>query len=206
MLIRTMNFLASSSPSFTAMGSFDHQAPYEDPIPVTSCLDIENTTASRILPISSSHHHLLSPQPVRRRRRASPSPDIPSDPVIGQVTRLGKFKCLHAGCDDLTFGRQADFKRHYENVHAPRKLEYFCPTEGCSRSKKPANGKSKGRSFNNRKDKMEEHVRTVHHKEGKKRKQIEAVEDDDEENSLSEKVKDKRTRVSASVVPTEDNA
>lgn len=154
----------------------------------------EISATSRLPQAPLLHPPLLCQQPFRRRR-ALTSSDAPSDPVIGQVTRLGKFKCLVSGCDDLTFGRQADFKRHYENVHTPRKIEYFCPEEGCSRSRRPANGKSKGRSFNSRRDKMEEHVRTVHPKEMKKRKTFEGLENEADNNSLDEKVTEKRPRI-----------
>ena len=55
---------------------------------------------------------------------------------------------------------------------------------GCERSRKPSK-KSKGRSFKGRKDKMEEHVQTVHHKLSKKRGRSSEtdVEDDDEEET-----------------------
>ncbi|CAO2654362.1 Nn.00g110950.m01.CDS01 [Neocucurbitaria sp. VM-36] len=190
-------FLAPFSPDFRPqLGSVGLPTPRESSILASSYSEIENVAASQ-MPLVSSNHDALPPsqQLVRRRRRSSLSPDGASDPVIGQVTRLGKFRCLDSGCDDLTFGRQADFKRHYENVHAPRKIEYFCPEEGCSRSRNPANGKSKGRSFNSRKDKMEEHVRTVHQKECKKRKQVQEVQEEDEGDSLDERIRAKRPRI-----------
>lgn len=153
--------------------------------PAPSHSDGDTVVTSQLPPVPLAHNTLHPHQQlVRRRRRSSPSPDIVSDPIIGQVTRSGKFRCLDPGCDDLTFGRQADFKRHFENVHAPRKMEYFCPEEGCARSRSPANGKSKGRSFNGRKDKMEEHVRNVH----KKRKLVKEIQEENEEESLDEKI------------------
>jgi hypothetical protein len=124
--------------------------------------------------------------PPRRRRRPSPSrsPSASTDPIIGQVTLAGKFTCLDPACanDDLTFGRQADFKRHYENLHAGRSVEYFCPEAGCLRSRNASGGK-KGRSFKGRKDKMKEHLRTVHGKGGKDvmRKRVRVCETDDED-------------------------
>jgi hypothetical protein len=134
----------------------------------------------------------LSPAPVeqqkRRRRQHTPPSDSESERVTGHVLASGKFKCSDPGCSDLRFGRQADFKRHHINVHVPKKIEYFCTVQGCDRSKKPAK-KSKGRSFGTRKDKMEEHVRTVHFKESKKRKrdasdtEDEEDEDEDEEDT-----------------------
>jgi len=121
-------------------------------------------------PASSRSPHTLLPRRRRLRQPSDSSNDI-SDPVIGQVTSLGKFKCLDTGCLDLKFGRQADFRRHWENVHAPRKIEFFCPVDGCHRSKRPNTGKkSKGRSFGAREDKMREHVKTVHEKRGKRKR------------------------------------
>jgi hypothetical protein len=87
----------------------------------------------------------------------------------------GKFKCLKAVClnngENMTFNRHADFKRHYDNMHAGRCIEHFCPESGCPRSRNPEGGK-KGRGFKGRKDKMNEHCKAVHHKESKKRKKI----------------------------------
>jgi hypothetical protein len=82
--------------------------------------------------------------------------------------------CLNDS-DDMTFNRHADFKRHYENMHAGRCIEFFCPEAGCPRSRNPGGGK-KGRGFKGRKDKMNEHRKAVHHKESKKRKKV--FEDD----------------------------
>jgi hypothetical protein len=60
------------------------------------------------------------------RRRPDRSPgSYHSNQVIGQVTVAGKFRCLGHSCTDLTFGRQADFRRHYENNHAPRSMGFL---------------------------------------------------------------------------------
>lgn len=91
------------------------------------------------------------------------------------MTLSGKVKCLDRECADLIFGRPADFKRHYNNVHLRTRIEIFCRYDGCSRSRRPANGK-KGKSFQNRKDKMEEHMRNMH--EGKKRRREDDVEEE----------------------------
>jgi hypothetical protein len=58
-------------------------------------------------------------------------------------------------------------------------MEYYCPQEGCLRSRNASGGK-KGRSFKGRKDKMREHLTTVHGKEGKaaKRKRSRLSETD----------------------------
>lgn len=108
--------------------------------------------------------------PKKRRRSSNLSTDDQADPVIGHVTLSGKFKCLSTNCDDVSFGRQADFRRHYEHNHVAQRVEYYCIVDGCQRSRKPF-GKSKGRGFGAREDKMKEHVRTVHG-QGKKNNKI----------------------------------
>lgn len=111
-------------------------------------------------------------------RPAQVAPEDFTDPTIGEVTRSGKFKCLDPSCNDITFGRQADFKRHYENVHASKKIEYFCPQVGCDRSKHPTGG-NKGRSFKGRKDKMDEHMRTVHQRKAIEKRRPESPSDEE---------------------------
>jgi len=130
-----------------------------------------------------------------------------ADPVIGQVTLSGKFKCLQDGCHDdesLTFNRLADFKRHYDNAHLGASIEYFCPQDGCPRSRNPGGGKCKGRSFKGRKDKMNEHLKTAHQKEKRKRKKYENSDDKEknssfQERSPSKKVKSRRQVIDAQV-------
>jgi hypothetical protein len=132
--------------------------------------------------LSSSHqpHPSLLPSSSRKRRR-HPSHEVDhSDPIVGLVTASGKFRCSNSDCSDLSFGRQADFRRHYEHQHALRKVLYFCPVNGCSRSNGGGTGR-KGKSFGTREDKMREHVRTVHEKKGKKMKLGVEVEDEDDE-------------------------
>lgn len=63
-------------------------------------------------------------------------------------------------------------------MHARRMTEYFCPERGCHRSRNPGDGK-KGRSFKSRRDKMKEHVQTVHLKEERKRKRVVGSEERD---------------------------
>jgi hypothetical protein len=141
--------------------------------------------------VQGSPSHLPSPSllaPKGHYRRSSFSVDDESDPVIGHVTSNGKFGCLDPNCSDVSFGRHADFRRHYDHVHASKKIEFFCVVDGCPRSKKPV-GKSKGRSFGAREDKMKEHVRTVHETHRKRKRdtknatteQEEVVKDEAEE-------------------------
>ncbi|KAJ4383166.1 hypothetical protein N0V86_001208 [Didymella sp. IMI 355093] len=124
-------------------------------------------------------------QTKRRPRKPTPPSDSESERITGHVLASGKFQCSDPQCEDLRFGRQADFRRHYTNVHADRILEYFCPVAGCERSKKPSK-KSKGRSFNGRKDKMQEHVETVHHKLNKKRRRSPSAQLDEEDDDTEE--------------------
>ncbi|KAF3035111.1 hypothetical protein E8E12_004764 [Didymella heteroderae] len=124
-------------------------------------------------------------QGTRRRRKQTPPSDSESERITGHVLASGKFQCSGPQCEDLRFGRQADFRRHYTNVHADQIIEYFCPVAGCERSRKPAK-KSKGRSFNGRKDKMQEHVEIVHHKLNKKRRRSPSAEFDEEDDDTKE--------------------
>jgi hypothetical protein len=138
--------------------------------PRTSTLPIVCLPVSSQVYRSPSHPPLSPLLPVQKRRRRRPelSLDEYADPIIGHVTSSGKFKCFDANCSDITFGRQADFRRHYDHTHISKKVEYFCTVDGCTRSRKPE-GKSKGRSFGAREDKMREHVRTVHRSGKRKR-------------------------------------
>lgn len=154
--------------------------------------------ARRRIDLSTPVTTLPSPpiveQGKRRRRKQTPLSDSESEKITGHVLASGRFKCSDSQCEDLRFGRQADFRRHYTNVHAHQVIEYFCPIAGCERSREPSK-KSKGRSFNGRKDKMQEHVETVHHKL-RKRKRSSSVEvgeeDDDTEEAEQPQAKTQR--------------
>ncbi|KAF2819657.1 hypothetical protein CC86DRAFT_132716, partial [Ophiobolus disseminans] len=149
-------------------GSFGQARLHEGSLSISP--DTSPTTLSFIPPTSPPTASRSPPTlPTKRRRRPSnlQSTSAP-DPVIGQVTLGGRFKCLDATCAELIFGRQADFRRHWDNVHASCRMEFFCSVDGCGRSKRPHN-KSKGRSFGIREDKMREHVKTVHDKAKRKR-------------------------------------
>ncbi|RYF32331.1 MAG: ankyrin repeat domain-containing protein, partial [Cytophagaceae bacterium] len=90
-------------------------------------------------------------------------PDLPNN-AMGIVTKTGMFLCLNGKCSDLRFARQADFRRHWENVHNVEHIEYYCTVQGCPRSRRPV-GSSRGKSFGAREDKMKEHMRTVHRRQ-----------------------------------------
>jgi hypothetical protein len=138
------------------------------------------------VPMPSSRHRSPScsppspfrSAPKRRRRRSGHSADSEAEVIIGHLTASAKFKCSFSSCRDLSYGRQADLRRHYDHQHADKRLEFFCTFDGCTRSKNPT-GRSKGKSFGSREDKMREHYRNVHDK-SMKRKRC-AVANDDEE-------------------------
>ena len=79
-----------------------------------------------------------------------------SNTVIGTFRHNGKFKCIEPRCARKTFNRQAELRRHYDTIHAPRKPEYWCRVATCPRSR--ANG---GYPFP-RRDKLRDHMRKVH--------------------------------------------
>jgi hypothetical protein len=159
------------------------------PLPYSTALSDPQTQASRRADLPTEAATSPAPptaeQGKRRRRKQTPSSDSELEKITGHVLASGKFQCSDTQCEDLRFGRQADFRRHYINVHADKIIEYFCPIAGCERSRKPSK-KSKGRSFNGRKDKMREHVETVHHELNRKRKRSSSVEVDEEDDDTEE--------------------
>jgi hypothetical protein len=76
---------------------------------------------------------------------------------IGSVLDDGRFMCDDEKCAGLTFGRQAELRRHYTTLHAINKPEFWCHVSLCPRSKSVG-----GEAFH-RKDKLMAHVRTMHH-------------------------------------------
>ena len=60
----------------------------------------------------------------------------------------------------MNFGRLADLRRHFKATHVQNRSDYYCSQDGCQRSYN-YNG-NPGRGFGTRKDKCEEHIRTVH--------------------------------------------
>jgi hypothetical protein len=105
------------------------------------------------------------PAPQHRRRGRTLARTDRSEETIGFVlVDKKKFKCSNSNpdCKELTFGRLADLRRHFEQNHSTGGEEYYCHYSGCSRSHAPTGGR--GRSFGSRKDKRDEHERNVHHK------------------------------------------
>ncbi|KAH8701331.1 hypothetical protein GQ44DRAFT_785153 [Phaeosphaeriaceae sp. PMI808] len=117
--------------------SHTQNLPYDEILPPSSSSRTSTSTTTYIPPPTPPHHispnHSPTPPtlaPKRRRRPTPPTPLSPPSPIIGNVTSSGKFCCVSSECADITFGRQADFRRHYDNVHAVKKKEYFCNVDG----------------------------------------------------------------------------
>ncbi|KAF2108308.1 hypothetical protein BDV96DRAFT_263020 [Lophiotrema nucula] len=116
-------------------------------------------------PRKRQHRSPSSPSPSPSPS-SSPDPSSAESPIIGHVLANKRFKCSSPSCTTLTFNRQADLRRHYENRHATRSRveECYCPVKGCGRSYEV--GGKRGRSFGMRRDKRDEHLRTVHGRMG----------------------------------------
>ncbi|KAF2687649.1 hypothetical protein K458DRAFT_238101, partial [Lentithecium fluviatile CBS 122367] len=82
------------------------------------------------------------------------------EPIGHVLADKSKFKCSKPDCKELTFGRLADLRRHFDQNHSVQREEYFCRQSGCTRSHNPTGGR--GRSFGARKDKRDEHERNRH--------------------------------------------
>ncbi|KAF2269109.1 hypothetical protein CC78DRAFT_303492 [Lojkania enalia] len=104
--------------------------------------------------------------PATPRPPQAPSSPLPPsrsrgpkrEAVIGHVLYNKKFKCARDSCSDITFARQADLRRHFDHTHAPNRKLHYCYYEGCQRAQ---GGRNTGFK---RKDKRDEHMRSVHKK------------------------------------------
>lgn len=76
--------------------------------------------------------------------------------TIGSVLSNGKLLCAAKGCEGLTFGRQAELRRHHTTLHAAIKPNFWCQVSECRRSENAG-----GRAFH-RKDKLAAHVKSMH--------------------------------------------
>ena len=76
--------------------------------------------------------------------------------TIGSVLSNGKLLCAVKGCEGLTFGRQAELRRHHTTLHATIKPNFWCHVSNCRRSKNAG-----GRAFHG-KDKLAAHVKSMH--------------------------------------------
>lgn len=97
-----------------------------------------NSSMSAALPSSDNVHRMVATVHVSG----------PSDEML--------LKCHFPGCEEQSFGRWAEFTRHYNGAHAVKLTKYWCPQAGCTRSEAGGN-----RPFP-RKDKRDEHVRKMH--------------------------------------------
>ncbi|UPX09783.1 uncharacterized protein EKO05_0000466 [Ascochyta rabiei] len=178
---RQSSYLTTLTPHIRPRAKSDGHST-QRPRPCTLLSALEDKTAADPSDSVTLQPPLPAQQPKHRVRARTPPSDSESEVITGHVLASGRFKCSDPKCDNLRFGRQADFRRHHINVHALKKKEYFCTVEGCDRSRRPSR-KSKGRSFGARKDKMKEHVQTVHFKESKKRKRSSGTAADDQDES-----------------------
>ncbi|KAF2125739.1 hypothetical protein P153DRAFT_252257, partial [Dothidotthia symphoricarpi CBS 119687] len=78
------------------------------------------------------------------------------DVVVGYVLKNKKIKCRQQRCAFKTFGRQAEFERHYKNFHAAQKQQFWCHIISCNHAQ------AKGGDPFPRKDKLIKHVREAH--------------------------------------------
>lgn len=72
-------------------------------------------------------------------------------------------QCPFADCNGATFGRQVDLRRHFNTVHTMTAL--WCPAHGCARNLDHGNDPFP----NARKDKLRDHIRSVHKSREEKR-------------------------------------
>jgi hypothetical protein len=77
--------------------------------------------------------------------------------AIGLVLSNGRYACALPECS-TTFGRLAEFKRHYKIVHQKTEV-FYCRHKGCPRSEPMAG--AKGKPFF-RPDNRDEHERRIH--------------------------------------------
>ena len=76
--------------------------------------------------------------------------------------RLDRYQCPFPTCAEISFGRPAELKRHHASRHkgyGSRKPRYWCPVQGCNRSKTGKRGPFP------RKDKMMDHLERIHRDE-----------------------------------------
>ncbi|OCL11075.1 hypothetical protein AOQ84DRAFT_287980, partial [Glonium stellatum] len=73
---------------------------------------------------------------------------------IGIVLSNDRYICHSRVCSGLSFNRLADLKRHHNSFHSSKGERFWCSADGCHRSQG-------GKPFP-RKDKRDEHVRTMH--------------------------------------------
>lgn len=96
---------------------------------------------------------IAPPQPLSANLHAiQPS----SCATVIYTTEINDFvvQCASRQCLGMTFRRQADFKRHYQSTHAPKRTMFWCSVLNCPRSE--------GQRPFPRKDKIMDHIQKVH--------------------------------------------
>ena len=102
--------------------------------------------------VIDTHAPNLPPIPANSRNQPNTNN---AQPASGSL-RLRRHVCNIAPCKDATFGRGPELRRHHASVHDAHNARYWCPIDGCDRSKMEG-----GRGFP-RKDKMIDHLMRVH--------------------------------------------
>ncbi|KAJ4361911.1 hypothetical protein N0V83_010852 [Neocucurbitaria cava] len=111
-------------------------------------------------PQVKSHSPTLSTSPTASPLSLNDQPNI----MVGSMYSTASldafvFKCSIPECMEKTFGRWYDLRRHFNGAHTVEGEVYWCEVVGCARS-----ALGGGRPFP-RKDKMNDHVRKIHHAE-----------------------------------------
>jgi hypothetical protein len=105
-----------------------------------------NPPSATLPPTLPQSFSLQATQPTSNICTVQPTPD----------PRIFVFRCTFPRCRAKTFGRWADFHRHYNGAHASEKTVFWCPVGDCNRSE------SRGHRGFPRKDKMMVHVEKMH--------------------------------------------
>lgn len=114
-----------------------------------------------LLATPPQYDHRYISQSISQDARTVPAANNEISVTIGSMhttTDLASvfFKCSMPGCEDKTFGRWYDLRRHYRSVHETREEVFWCKTPGCERSETVGD-----RPFP-RKDKLANHVQKMH--------------------------------------------
>ncbi|EON62017.1 hypothetical protein W97_01236 [Coniosporium apollinis CBS 100218] len=111
----------------------------------------QGSYAGAVLGKNRDDKHFSTPQPFDQAIQAALAN------LENEASLLNQHICFVPGCKKNQFTREADLQRHIKTVHV-RDEAFYCEVEGCPRHEHAPGGQ---RSFP-RKDKMKEHMRTVH--------------------------------------------
>ncbi|KAH6613150.1 hypothetical protein C7974DRAFT_418237 [Boeremia exigua] len=100
-------------------------------------------------------HADSGPKKIRSPTSATPDPE---DAVtkVGFLLNNGRLMCAIEGCEQRTFARPAELRRHHTTLHATHKPDFWCPVSTCRRSV------AGSREAFHRKDKLAAHVLSMH--------------------------------------------